>query len=112
MANRTKTPTWKYQKDRNCSNGTFQGWHHVSEHTKGCAGDSGGVIVTCEDRPCASKESIGGNGGKLFGYIFTVSTLKFALDNTLESFQKICVLRWEMNSLSDWFSISFLAKKN
>ena len=38
---------------------------------------------------------------KLFGYIFTVLTLKFALDRTLESVQKISVLRWEMNSFLD-----------
>ena len=35
-------------------------------------------------------------GGKLIGYIFTVSTLKFALDSTLQSFQKISVMRWEI----------------
>jgi hypothetical protein len=39
--------------------------------------------------------------GKLLGYIFTVLTLKFALDSTLESVQKISVMRWEMNSFLD-----------
>ena len=38
---------------------------------------------------------------KLFGYIFRVLTLKFALDSTLESVQKISVMRWEMNSFLD-----------
>ena len=60
----------------------------------------------------ASKDLEPNIGGKLFGYIFTVSTFEFALDTMLESLQKISVLRWEMNFLSDWFSISFLTKKN
>ena len=37
------------QQNKNCSKRTFQGQHHVSDHTKGYAGDSGGVGVTCED---------------------------------------------------------------
>jgi len=46
VANRTKTPVCQCQ---NCSKRTFQGQHHVSDHTKGYAGDSGGSVVTCED---------------------------------------------------------------
>ena len=34
---------------RNCSKRTFQGQHHFSDHTKGYAGDSGGIVVTYED---------------------------------------------------------------
>ena len=44
-------------------------------------------------------------------FTFTVSTLKAAFDSTLESLQKISVLTWEMNFLSDWFSICFWQKK-
>ena len=49
MANRTKTPVCQCQKDGNRSKRTFQGQHHVSDHTKGYAGDSGGIVVTYED---------------------------------------------------------------
>ena len=49
--------------------------------------------------------------GKLFGYIFTVLTLKFALDSTLESVKKISSMGWEMDSFLDCFSISFLTKE-
>ena len=49
--------------------------------------------------------------GKLFGYIFTVLTLKFALDSTLESVQKISSMGWEMDSFLDCFSISLLTKE-
>ena len=49
--------------------------------------------------------------GKLFAYIFTVLTLKFALDSTLESVQKISSMRWDMHSCMDCFSISFLTKE-
>ena len=49
--------------------------------------------------------------GKLFGYIFTVLTLNFALDSTLESFQNISVMRWELNSLLDWFRFLLWTKK-
>ena len=50
-------------------------------------------VLILNEHAHMSKErepNIGGNGGKLFGYIFTVSTLKFALDTTvnLESLQK------------------------
>ena len=37
------------QNAHNCSKRTFQGQHHVSDHTKGYAGDSGGIVVTYED---------------------------------------------------------------
>ena len=105
-------PAWNCLKDGICSKRTFQGRHHVSEYTKGYAGDSGGVVVTCEDRSCASKEKVTKNWRNevVWRYsIFTctVSTLKAAFDTTLESLQKISVLTWEMNFLSDWFSISF-----
>ena len=36
---------------------TFQGRHHVSDHTKGYAGDSAGIIVTYEDI-CTSKRKV------------------------------------------------------
>ena len=49
MANRTKTAAWKLHNAGNCSKRTFQGRHHVSDHTKGYSGDSGGVGGTCED---------------------------------------------------------------
>ena len=49
--------------------------------------------------------------GKLLGYIFTVLTLKFALDSTLESVKKISLMGWEMDSFLDCFSISFLTKE-
>ena len=48
-ANKTKTPAWEYRKDGNCLKRTFQGRHHVSEHTKGYVVDSGGVVVMYED---------------------------------------------------------------
>ena len=41
----------------------------------------------------------------------TVSTLKASFDTTLDSLQTISVLSWEMNFLSDWFSICFWQKK-
>ena len=44
-------------------------------------------------------------------FTFTVSTLKAAFDSTLESFQIISLLTWEMNFLWDWFSISVWQKK-
>ena len=44
-------------------------------------------------------------------FTFTVSTLKVAFDSTLESFQIISLLTWEMNFLWDWFSISVWQKK-
>ena len=37
----------------------------------------------------------------------TVSTLKASFDTTLESLQIFSALTWEMNFLSDWFSICF-----
>ena len=37
----------------------------------------------------------------------TVSTLKASFDTRLESLQIFSVLTWEMNFLSDWFSICF-----
>ena len=49
---------------------------------------------------------------KLFGYIFTVSTLKFALDTTLGSLQIISVLRWEMNPPNLVFDFLIDKKEN
>ena len=43
--------------------------------------------------------------------IFTVLTLKFALDSTLESVKKISSMGWEMDSFVDCFSISFFTKE-
>ena len=40
----------------------------------------------------------------------TVSTLKASFDTTLESLQIFSALTWEMNFLSDWFSICFWQK--
>ena len=63
---------------------------HATDHVKGYC------YRKKEDK--TNKRSI---EGKLFGYIFTVLTLKFALDSTLESVQKISSMRWEMNSFLD-----------
>ena len=61
---------------------------HAADHIKGYR------YQKKEDK--TNKRSI---EGKLFGYVFTVLTLNFALDSTLESVQKISVMRWELNSL-------------
>ena len=61
------------------------------------------------------KERLPKIGGmKLFGdhmacsiFTRTVSTLKASFDTTLESLQIFSALTWEMNFLSDWFSICF-----
>ena len=58
-----------------------------------------------------NKTNKGSTEGKLIGYIFTILTLKFALDSTLESVQKISSMVWEMDSFLDCFSISFLTKE-
>ena len=97
VANRTKTPVCQCQ---NCSKRTFQGQHHVSDHTKGYAGDSGGIIVTYEDI-CTSKRKVTKNLDEVVRRSYISSHVK---DNTLDSLQKISVLTWEM---SDWFSICF-----
>ena len=107
MANRTKTPVCQCQKDGNCSKRTFQGQHHVSDHTKGYAGDSGGIVVTYEDI-CTSKRKVTKNLDEVVRRSYISSHVQFQhqrlLDNTLDSLQKISVLTWEM---SDWFSICF-----
>ena len=61
------------------------------------------------------KERLPKIGGmKLFGdhmacsiFTRTVSTLKASFDTTLESLQIFSALTWEMDFLSDWFSICF-----
>jgi len=44
VANRTKTPAWKVRNAGNCSKRTFEGRHHVSDHTKGYAGKVAGKV--------------------------------------------------------------------
>ena len=144
MANRTKTPACQCQKDGNCSKRTFQGWHHVSDHTKGYLGYSEGIVVTYEDictkALCTHMHTVQDFQSNFYNrtvllFLFfayrkgkrkvnenledevvwrsysiftgTVSTLKASFDTTLDSLQKISVLTWEMNFLSDWFSICF-----
>ena len=112
VANRTKTPTWKHRKDGDCSKRTFQGRHHVSGHTKGYAGDSGGVVVTCEDRPCASNERLPKIGEwscleiNDIHYLHIYSfNIKGCFWYHVRKLTKTSVLTWEMNFLWDWFSI-------
>jgi len=73
---------------------------HAADHIKGY-----------HDQKKEDKTNNRSIEGKLLGYKFTVLTLKFALDSTLESVKKISLMGWEMDSFVDCFSISFLTKE-